>query len=171
MKKFLLIDIAICVLSYHFGLGIDMIWKLFFTLFFSSVFVIMLYHPTGTDFQIMHMNMDDVNVMTGEEFELVLCKYFELQGYSVEHVGKTRDFGADLILKKRKEKTAVQVKRYTTKVGVHAIQEVVSAKEYYSCNKAIVITNSNFTKPAEQLAEKCDVQLLNGNDVKKMIEK
>ena len=39
------------------------------------------------------------------------------------------------------------------------------------CNKAIVITNSNFTKPAEQLADKCDVQLLDGTDVKKMIAK
>lgn len=57
-------------------------------------------------------------------------------------------------------KTAVQVKKYTGRVGVAAVQEVYAAKTYYNAAYAIVVTNSYFTKQARELAAKLYVTLV-----------
>lgn len=112
-------------------------------------------------------NLSKIDTMSGEEFELFLCSHFTKLHYYVKHIGKSGDYGADLILRKRNDKIAVQAKRYKAKVGVAAIQQVIAAKEYYHCNKAIVVTNSFFTKNAKTLAKNCNVELWDRNTLKK----
>ena len=98
--------------------------------------------------------------MSGEEFELYLQAHFQKKGYYAKHVGQTGDYGADLILYgKRRRKTVVQAKRYNNSVGIKAIQEVISAKAYYDCRDAMVVTNSRFTHAAKELARKANVEL------------
>lgn len=94
-----------------------------------------------------------IDRMTGEEFELYLKKYFEEEGYRVSLTKRTGDFGADLLLKKAGQKIVVQVKRYSGNVGLSAIQEANAAIKYYGANKAMVITNSYYTKGAKELAK------------------
>ncbi|MFC4803452.1 restriction endonuclease [Filifactor villosus] len=65
---------------------------------------------------------------------------------------KSHDYGADLIISKNGETIAVQAKRYRNKVGIKAIQEAVASMKVYSCNRAMVITNSYYTKSALELA-------------------
>ncbi|MEG4171899.1 MULTISPECIES: restriction endonuclease [unclassified Microcoleus] len=103
--------------------------------------------------------IDQVDRMTGEEFEEFLACCFRNLGYAVEMTPKTGDFGADLILSKARKKTVVQAKRYQGKVGNSAVQEVVSAVKYYGAQDAIVITNSMFTSNAHKLAHANGVQL------------
>ncbi|MEG3933170.1 restriction endonuclease [Microcoleus sp. T3_B1] len=103
--------------------------------------------------------IDQVDRMTGEEFEEFLACCFRNLGYAVEMTPKTGDFGADLILSKARKKTVVQAKRYQGKVGNSAVQEVVSAVKYYGAQDAIVITNSMFTSNAHKLAQANGVQL------------
>lgn len=113
-------------------------------------------------------DLSKVDKMAGEEFELYLKAHFENLGYRVKHVGQTGDFGADLILTdKNKTKIAVQAKRYNSTVGVKAVQEIISAKSYYGCDKAMVVTNSFFTAPAIEMAQKCDVELWDRGSCKK----
>ena len=50
-------------------------------------------------------------------------------------------------------------KHYKGKVGVHAVQEAIAAKQYYRASKAIVVTNSTFTKAAKGMAKRCHVKL------------
>lgn len=108
--------------------------------------------------KLLNSGMDIVDKMTGEEFEKFLLVHFERLGYKVELTPKTGDYGADLILKKEC-KIVVQAKRWTSRVGIEAIQQIIGAKEYYKADKCIVATNNYFTKNALNLADSSGVEL------------
>lgn len=101
----------------------------------------------------------DIDNMRGIEFENFLSRLFINMGYVSVVTKATQDQGADLLLEKDEEKIVVQAKNYSSNVGNDAIQEVYSALKYYNCKRALVVTNSFFTKQAIDLAIKLDVVL------------
>lgn len=98
----------------------------------------------------------------GYRYEEKVAKYLKKNGYwRVKVTQASRDLGVDITCRKGLfKKYAVQCKRYSTPVGVQAVQEVVAGKKMYRCNSAMVITNSRFTKAAELLAQKNKVKLI-----------
>lgn len=100
----------------------------------------------------LRSGIEDIDKMDGEEFEKFLEAVFIKMGYIVERTPYSKDYGADLIVYKNKNKTAIQAKRYSNNVGVLAIQEITAARGHYRCQKGMVITNSYFTKQARELA-------------------
>lgn len=112
---------------------------------------------------------EDMNSLDGVEFENYLMGVFKAAGYDVCGTPTTGDQGADIILTKSGVKIAVQAKRFTSNVGNKAVQEVVSARQYYSCNEAWVVTNSKFTKAAMDLAHKCKVRLIDGQELDELV--
>lgn len=104
--------------------------------------------------------MDEIDQMTGRQFEEYIGTLFSSFGYDVTYTPVTGDYGADLILKKGAEIIAVQAKRYKSKVGVKAVQEVIPAVKFYDANMALVVTHSTFTKQAVELAEKNEVRMV-----------
>lgn len=100
--------------------------------------------------------------MTPTEYELFVGSHLYRFGFiRIEHTGKTGDFGADLIgLDTYGRKAVIQCKLYKKPVGVKAVQEVIAARQYYRTSRAIVVTNSTFTKSAKKLAYRCGVELL-----------
>ncbi|MED3911873.1 restriction endonuclease [Peribacillus simplex] len=115
--------------------------------------------------------IEDVDKMSGLEFEHFLTPLFRSQGYYVEVTSPSGDFGGDLILKKGKEKSVVQAKRYgkDKKVGVDAINEVVGAAGYYNATKKIVITNRYYTDAAKITGKRNGVTLLDRDDLVRML--
>lgn len=107
--------------------------------------------------------MEDVDDMTGIEFEYFLYYKFRQRKYKVKTTPITGDYGADLILKKGKEKIVVQAKRYQSDVGIGAVQEVIGSIAFYDALKGIVITNSYFTPNAINLANANDIILWDRN--------
>ena len=108
-----------------------------------------------------------IDKMDGIEFEGLLAEYFKLQGYHVVLTPASNDYGADLVLGKDKDVIIVQAKRYTGhKVNNSAVQEIVAAMPYYKATKAMVVTNSFYTKNAKELAEANNVILWDRNDLK-----
>ncbi len=105
-------------------------------------------------------NMQAIDHMTGEEFEALLAAQFRQKGYQAEMTPKSKDYGADLVMQREKKKIVVQAKRYSGKVGIKAVQEVIGAREYYGADLAIVCTNSFFTSSAKNLAKECHVVLI-----------
>lgn len=105
----------------------------------------------------------EIDCMTGIQFENFLQYYFSKLGYSSEVTQASNDYGADLILCKKKEKLIVQAKRYQGKVGIQAVQEVIAANVYYGGTKPMVVTNSFFTAQAIELADKSNVELWDRN--------
>ena len=78
---------------------------------------------------------------------------------------KSGDQGADLIIEKYGLKFVVQCKFYNNPVGNKAVQEVIAAKGFYDAWGAIVVTNSDYTKSARQLAESHGVILLHDSQI------
>ena len=99
--------------------------------------------------------------MEGLTFERYLEVLFRNLGYKAERTQASGDFGADLIISKGGIRTIVQAKRYSKNVGVKAIQEVVAAQKIYNGTKAMVVTNSGYTKQAQVLARANNVELWN----------
>ena len=103
--------------------------------------------------------MPEVDQMSGLDFEKFLQYLFERQGYAVERTRYIGDYGADLVLRNGGTRTLVQAKRYKGTVGVKAVQEAAAARPHYGCDKAIVVTNSRFTRQARELARSNRIEL------------
>ena len=99
--------------------------------------------------------------VTGLEYEHLVARYLFMHGYTNITVTKgSGDFGVDVIAYEGCVKYAVQCKYYTGRVGLSAVQEAVAGKAIYDCDKAMVVTNSMFTKAAHDLASANEVVLL-----------
>ena len=85
-------------------------------------------------------------------------------------MGKPGDQGADLIIWRGGEKTACQLKRQAKDVSNKAVQEAVTAREYYGCHHAMVVTNRSFTKGAKDAADRTRCQLIERQQLGAMIE-
>lgn len=99
--------------------------------------------------------------MDGTAYEVFVAKYLKEQGFrQILHTGTTGDFGVDLVAKKHGVYYAVQCKYYSSSVSGAAVQEAVAGMAYYHCDRAMVVTNSNLTKGAKELAQVNGVQVL-----------
>ncbi|MBU4162480.1 restriction endonuclease [Patescibacteria group bacterium] len=116
-----------------------------------------------------NIEIGDFEKLTGYEFEGYLKGLFDLLGYTVIETSLSGDQGADLIASKDGQKTVVQAKKYSGKVANKAIQEISAAQRHYKADKAIVVTNSSFTKSAIDLALSNDVELWDGKKLKDII--
>ncbi|MCD8203135.1 MAG: restriction endonuclease, partial [Prevotella sp.] len=116
----------------------------------------------------LHLSMNQIDALTGIQFENLLEVYFKKLGYKVKTTKVTSDYGADLILTRNGKTTVVQAKRYKNKVGLKAIQEVVASKAVYNAESAIVVTNNYFTSSAWELAKANHVYLIDRNKLIKI---
>lgn len=99
--------------------------------------------------------------LSGTNFENLLYRLYTVQGYTVQKTGKTGDQGGDLIANKNPDRILIQAKCYNNSpVGNAGVQDAAAAKGFYDCNKAMVITSSNFTKDAIDLAKKDNIELI-----------
>lgn len=105
------------------------------------------------------ITIDDIDMMTGKEFEKFIADYFTQKGYRTEMTKETGDQGIDVIAEKGSTRIGIQAKCYSGNVGNAAIQEAVAGKAFYKLDKVMVITNSCFTQSATELAQANDVVL------------
>lgn len=115
------------------------------------------------------VELERLDFMDGYEFESFVGQIYTAQGYAVTATQKSGDYGVDLLLNGKGKRIAVQVKRWQGSVGVRAIQEALAGKLYYSCEEAVVVTNSNFTKQAEDMAKSTGVLLIDRRKLAIMI--
>jgi len=113
--------------------------------------------------------LPQIDKMSGSEFEEFLGQLFRRLGYKVELVGRTADYGADLIIERDGVKTAVQAKCWSSAVNVKAIQEINTAKAHYNASEAMTVTNSRFTSNARILAKENNVLLIDREKLASLI--
>jgi len=117
------------------------------------------------------ISLQDVDSMSGFDFENFLVHLFRAMGYEVEHTKLSGDQGADLVVNKFGEKTVVQAKRLGDKVGNYAVQEVAASIKHYDAQHGMVVTNNGFTNSARSLAASNDVELIDRDALNQLIEK
>ena len=72
-----------------------------------------------------NIDLQQIDKMSGVEFEEYLMRLFEKLGYRVTLTKRSNDYGADLIMKKDEKTIIVQAKRYHQKVGIADRKSVV----------------------------------------------
>ena len=122
-----------------------------------------LKNPKGVSYRISAEDeLEKVSTMDGISFEKWCGGLLDESELNVESISFTKgsgDQGVDFIAKIDGILFAVQCKRYTGSVGNKSVQEVLAGKAFYHCQAALVMTNSQFTKSAKELAQATNVTL------------
>jgi hypothetical protein len=105
------------------------------------------------------MTIADVDAITWRQFEFFVAALFRAQGMQATATSAENDWGADVVVEGPEGRIVVQCKHWRRAVGVKAVQEVSAARSFYHADRAIVVTNSNFTQQAVDLAVSCRVEL------------
>jgi restriction system protein len=113
---------------------------------------------------------DQIDMMTGIEFEEYFAAVLRGLGYEVTTTKTTGDFGVDLVAARDGTRTAVQCKRKTGgAVGAAAVQQVVAGARMHECGATMVVTNNLFTRAAQQLAVVHDCELVDRRRLKELV--
>jgi restriction system protein len=112
-----------------------------------------------------------------DKFEWFLYYVFKLDGSKVDKIGKKGkgDGGADLILTIRQEdgslrSIGIQAKYWKNRVGSEPINQLASAKSRHNLTDLWIITTSDLTTDAKEIAESMDIKILRAEDVSRLIE-
>lgn len=109
--------------------------------------------------------------MEGHDFEYFCAQLLEESGFlDVEVTRGSGDYGVDILAEKDGVTYAIQCKRYTTPVGVEAVQQVYAGKDYYDRMVGVVMTNQYFTTPAVEVAKKLKILLWDRGYLDSMME-
>ena len=125
---------------------------------------------------------DECGVYTPSGY--LVNKWLDLKGVEFEHAMKyaldrtelfdssevlpgSGDYGADIILEDSRGRYVFQLKNWRDNpCGLKSVQEILAAKAYYDASWAGVITTArSFSRSAETMADKCDVQLIRLGDI------
>ena len=98
-------------------------------------------------------DMSDIDVMDGLAFEKYIASLLKSQGYRNVQLTEEYDYGIDIIAEKDGIRWGIQVKRYSGLVKVAAVRQAVTALRIYNCDRAMVVTNSDFSRVAQELAD------------------
>lgn len=147
------LNIAICI-----------IYLCFAVYFFRKVFPLLPRRKTSFSIPMQ------VDQMSGLEFEHFTAYLLENLGYTDVTITKASgDHGVDVLANCDGLRYAFQCKLYHSPLGNAPIQEVYAGMTYYSCDIAVVITNSTFTKGAQELAAATGVLLWDRQVLYKLI--
>lgn len=97
------------------------------------------------------------------DFERVIARIFEKQGFSVEITPKTRDGGKDIFVAKQGLASFlfyVECKKYAPNkpVGIDVIQRLYGVISAEKANGGFIATTSYFTKPAEDYIKEYNLE-------------
>lgn len=101
--------------------------------------------------------------LTPYEYEEYVADELRREGFTdVDTTPKSGDFGADVLATDGNRRVCVQCKRYAPghPVGVKAVQEIYSARDYYGCDDAYIYTTSDYTRAAVEMAAELGVILV-----------
>jgi hypothetical protein len=95
----------------------------------------------------------NVDSMDGLLFEKYVAKLLSAAGYRNVSLTEKYDFGVDITAEKAGVRWGIQTKRHSGLVKANAVRQVVTGLKLYNCDRAMVITNSNYSAVARRLAQ------------------
>ncbi len=114
---------------------------------------------------------DVVKAMGWREFESLICGVLREEGYRVDERGGSRPDGEiDLIATKARKRLLVLCKHWKTQqVGASVIRDLNGIVAARRADGGIVVTGGIFTKEAHDLAEGCQIRLIDGGMLEQII--
>jgi restriction system protein len=119
--------------------------------------------------RIMLMTLAEIDMMDGLEFERYVVGLLRHHGFERVSLTQKYDLGIDIVAEKAGERWGIQVKRYKRPVGPEAVREAVTALNAYHCSKAMVITNSTYSRYTKRLAKVSGCALIDRTGLAKLI--
>lgn len=117
---------------------------------------------------------EDINSLSGVEFEMVCKKLLENMGFAVETTKTSGDGGIDLIAYNSQTllsgKYIIQCKRYTGSVGEPIIRDLYGVVTSERANKGILMTSGVFTKQAQIFADGKPIELIDGVKLRDLLQ-
>jgi restriction system protein len=98
--------------------------------------------------------------MSPIDYEMYVARLLNDAGWDVQHIGEVGDQGVDVIAELRGVRVAVQAKKYRSRAGNDAVQQVAAGKRYHRCAVAVVVAPNSYTRAAQELAHANGVLLL-----------
>ena len=118
---------------------------------------------------------NDINSISGIEFENICKKLIENMGFSVETTKASGDGGIDLIAYNHEPvlsgKYIIQCKRYSGSVGEPIIRDLYGVITSERANKGILMTTGYFTKSAIAFAEDKPIELIDGEQLDALLKR
>ncbi|MCI0449237.1 MAG: restriction endonuclease [Chlorobi bacterium] len=102
------------------------------------------------------------------EFENEVAELYKLKGYKAVTTKISGDQGVDIFLEKDKNIYVVQCKKWKTKIGEHALRDLLGTKINHNANYAILVTLNGISKVALKFAEKNNIKILEIGDLCKL---
>jgi len=106
------------------------------------------------------LTIEQIDRMHGLTFEAYVCRILETQGYIVENIRASNDYGVDAVVSRGKDSIAIQIKRSKHPIDRRAISDASAGKDFYKCNRAMVVTNSTLTDSAKKFAQAIGCQIV-----------
>lgn len=109
------------------------------------------------------------------DFEYLVADLWEEQGYTTTVTDGSNDRGIDVVATKERpvsEKHLIQVKRYAgdNRIGSPEVRKYATLyQQEPDADKVIIVTTSTFTDEATTVAQKLDVELKNGVEVRGLV--
>lgn len=107
--------------------------------------------------------------ITPLEFEGACAAVLRKAGWAASTTAGSGDQGADVVGRHEERTVVLQCKLYEGVVGNKAVQEAISAREFYRADIAAVVSRGRYTRSAEQLAAASRVRLLAYSELKPWI--
>lgn len=101
------------------------------------------------------------------EFEHFLSRMFAIKGYEVKFTPVFNDGGADMIITRKGQITAVRCVLSKEQIGKDMVEATLKSMDNYSVHDTMIITDNFFTREASHFAKKKPITLV---DRKGLIE-
>ena len=101
--------------------------------------------------------------MTPDQYEKYVANYFQNKGYKVKQTSYSNDYGVDVFAERNKEKIAIQAKMFSNsnrKINRQMVMEFYGAKDFFNCDKGIIVTDGEIIQNAKDVADKLGIEIL-----------
>ncbi len=142
-----------------------------YIIFSPIILIVHLINNIRISHLIKGKSINDLDKVSGVDFERIVAHLFRQMHFRVDTTPVSGDYGADIIARKWGIKIVIQCKLYYNhSVGNKAVNEVHASKGYYDADVAMVITNHHYSHPAEILASKLNVTLIDRTGMKRLLD-
>ena len=117
-------------------------------------------------------DLQSIRDLSWQDFERYVGEAYRHKGYTVEETGPGADGGIDLIARKNGETVLVQCKHRRTKkkVSVTVARELLGLVNAHSAANGALVTSGAFTRQALEFAEQNQLDLIDGEELIRLIE-